>query len=189
MTKIKEFRSTDNWDEVVKRGRTAIGKSGKDREEVEVSSDLKTKLLLAEHSIIRALWIKWLWVEIPYWVTVHFKTHSLGTLQDTRTQRIKEDRGKEPQEALVEHEMACNAQAIINISRKRLCYKASKETREAWKNVIHNLYKCEPELAHVCVRECVYRGFCPELNSCGFVNISDTWRYLRRLYMEQGRGD
>lgn len=186
MTRIKDFRSTDNWDEVVNRGRTAIGKRGKRGKSVdEVNSNLKTKLLLAEHSIIRALWIKWLWVEIPYWVTVHFKTHSIGTLQDTRTQRTKEDRSNEPQGALVEHEMACNAQAMINISRKRLCERAAKETREAWEDVKMELYSIEPELAKLCVRECVYRGFCPEVESCGFVE-SNSWKYLRGLYLERG---
>ena len=26
----------------------------------------------------------------------------------------------------------------------------------------------EPELADECVPECIYRGFCPELRSCGY---------------------
>ena len=36
--------------------------------------------------------------------------------------------------------------------------------------VIEELKKSEPELASCCVPECVYRGFCPEFKSCGFVN-------------------
>jgi len=180
--KLKHFRSTDNWDEVIKRGRTAIHK---DREGGEITSALKTKLLLAEHSIIRELWIKWLWVEIPYWVTVHFKTHSLGTIQDTRTQRIKQNRGEERQGALVEHEMSANAQAMINISRKRLCNRAAVKTKQAWSTVINRLLAYEPELAKVCVPECVYRGFCPETKCCGYIN-TDMGEKEREDYRVRG---
>jgi len=44
------------------------------------------------------------------------------------------------------------------------------ETRAAWKLVIDELAKVEPELAACCVPDCVYRGFCPEFKSCGFVD-------------------
>lgn len=179
---IKDFRSTNNWDEVIKRGRTAIDK---DREVYKINSNLKTKLLLAEHSIIRELWIKWLWVDIPYWVTVHFKTHSLGTIQDTKSQRGQRNRENLPQGALVNHEMSANAQAMINISRKRLCNRAADETQEAWQGVINRLRYYEPELADLCVRECVYRGFCPEVECCGYVKTK-TFRKEREEYEIQG---
>lgn len=61
-----------------------------------------------------------------------------------------------------------NFQSFINISRKRLCNYASKETREAWKTVKDEIAKVELELAECMVRECVYRGFCPEMHSCGY---------------------
>lgn len=80
----------------------------------------------------------------------------------------------------VEYDMAAsvNAQALINISRKRLCGKASKETREAWRAVKKEMEKVDPVMASVMVPECVYRGFCPERKSCGFVN---TEAYRRML--------
>ena len=69
-------------------------------------------------------------------------------------------------------DMTCNAQAFINISRKRLCYGcASEETRFAWQLVIGALKEVDPILAEKCVPECLYRGFCPEKKrSCGYVN-------------------
>ena len=69
-------------------------------------------------------------------------------------------------------DMTCNAQAFINISRKRLCYGcASKETREAWEIVIAMLKEVDPILAEKCVPECVYRSFCPETERCcGYAN-------------------
>lgn len=68
-------------------------------------------------------------------------------------------------------DMTCNAQAFINISRKRLCIGcASKETREAWEIVIAMLKEVDPILAEKCVPECVYRGFCSETDRCcGYV--------------------
>ena len=69
-------------------------------------------------------------------------------------------------------DMTCNAQAFINISRKRLCKGcASPETRMAWEIVIEMLRKHDPILAEKCVPECLYRGFCPEIDRCcGYVN-------------------
>lgn len=76
-------------------------------------------------------------------------------------------------------DMTCNAQAFINISRKRLCSCASKETREAWQQVIEYLKTVDPVLASKCVPECVYRGFCPEFDRCcGYCN---TKAYQDRL--------
>ena len=66
------------------------------------------------------------------------------------------------------HECFANAQAIMFISRRRLCSQASPETREAWRAVVGEIAKIEPELAECCVPECVYRGFCPEFKSCGY---------------------
>jgi len=60
-----------------------------------------------------------------------------------------------------------NAQEIINISKVRLCNKAESVTRNIWKNVIEELSKIEPELAAACVPNCIYKGFCPEIKSCG----------------------
>ena len=72
---------------------------------------------------------------------------------------------------MIEHECEANAQAIINISKKRLCKQASPETRQAWQMFLDELQEYEPELYLMCVPECVYRnGFCPEFNPCGYIN-------------------
>lgn len=58
----------------------------------------------------------------------------------------------------------------INISKLRLCYKASYETRKIWMQVVEELRKIEPHLTAACVPQCIYRGFCPESKSCGKVD-------------------
>ncbi len=69
-------------------------------------------------------------------------------------------------------DLACviNAEAIINMSRKRLCAKASAETREIWEAVIEKVSECDPDLAKHCVKPCVHCGFCREAKPCGYMN-------------------
>lgn len=84
-----------------------------------------------------------------------------------------------PQGALNDMDMTCNAQAFINISRKRLCRCASPETRHAWETAMAYLKQVDPMLESVCVPECIYRGFCPEFDRCcGYVH---TEAYKKRL--------
>ena len=83
-----------------------------------------------------------------------------------------------PQGSLVNHSAEANAQALIFISRKRLCNQASEETRAAWQEVKDQVREVEPELASCMVRECVYRGFCPEMYPCGY---SKTEAYRKEL--------
>ena len=77
--------------------------------------------------------------------------------------------------------MTCNAQALISISRKRLCSCASKETREAWQQVKDEIEKIDPALSSKMVRECIYRGFCPEFDKCcGFASTDEYQRQLKQ---------
>ena len=127
--------------------------------------------MLSEHSPIRQLLIKCKMYDLKYWVSVHFVRHKYGIEHWVRTQRTDRtniDRDNLTQSNYVEHEFEANAQALINISRKRLCMSASKETREAWISVLDAIKETEPELCSVCVRECIYRGWCYEFKSCGY---------------------
>lgn len=156
------------WREVADAARTTIGKEAGNK---EPSDSWKRRMLLAEHSPIRRLLVKAKWVNLKSWVSVHFVRHWLGIVHWVRTQRSDRTgipRDDLPQGSLVEHEFEANAQAIINISRKRLCKQASPETREAWKKFVKELYTVDENLASVCVPDCVYRGHCFEYASCGY---------------------
>ncbi|MBN2302616.1 MAG: thymidylate synthase ThyX [Lentisphaerae bacterium] len=159
-----------SWREVADAARTTIGM---EKGHKEPSSQWKRNLLLSEHSPIRQLVVKWKWTNLKYWVSVHFVRHKIGIehfVSTQRTDRTGFDRDQALQSALVSHECIADAQAIINISRKRLCRQASEETRTAWTLFLDELNKVEPELHNACVPECVYRGFCPEQKSCGYVH-------------------
>ena len=158
----------DNWQDVKNATMNTIGKD----KGAYPSSDWKRRLLLSEHSPIRKLHIGWKWSDLKYWVSVHLVRHKYGIehfVSTQRTDRTGISRDEMPQNSLVNHECEANAQALINISRKRLCHCASPETRQAWQQVKSEIALVEPELASVMVKECVYRnGLCPEMFTCGY---------------------
>lgn len=172
---LKNYK--DQWQQIKDATMNTIGKNtGK-----YPTSGWKRKLLLSEHSPIRLLNINWKWINLKYWVSVHLVRHKIGIdhfVSTQRTDRTGINRDELPQGSLVNHECIANAQSLINISRKRLCNCASKETREAWKEVKAQIQIVEPELASVMVKECIYRGFCPEMFSCGY---SKTDKFTKEL--------
>jgi hypothetical protein len=156
------------WRSVADAARTTIGLESGDKEPTE---SWKRRMLLAEHSPIRKIIVNWKWWNLPYWVSTHFVRHKFGIehwVKTQRTDRTGVDRESIVQGALIDHECEANAQAIINISRKRFCMQASPETRDAWQKFLLELQKVQPELANVCVPDCIYRGWCYEYKSCGF---------------------
>jgi hypothetical protein len=182
--KVKWLKILGSWSDVKSAARSTIGKDG---ECAEPSDKWKKQIMLAEHSPIRKIKVAWKWEELPYWVSVHFVRHKFGIehfVSTQRTDRTGEDRTVKQQDAPVSHECEANLQAIINISRKRLCNKAALETRIAWKEVKKEIAKHDSVIASCMVRECVYRGFCPEMKPCGFVNTIQ-YKIERKEYIGQ----
>lgn len=168
-----------SWKDVKNACRTTINKKENDEEPSRI---WKRKILLAEHSPIRHISISAKWYDLPYWVSTHITRHKIGVEHFVRTQRTDRtgiDRNELSQGSLVEHEILINLQALINISRKRLCKLASIETREAWMSLISVLNDAEPEIVGACVRECIYRGKCTEFKSCGFSKTRIYEAYLK----------
>ena len=176
MSQITRIERVTLWKRALNAARRTIGKKPLDK---EPSDSWKAKMLLAEHSPIRLVEFDWTWSGIMQWVTTHLVRHHEGCEKMVHSQRGDrraileeynvETRNELPQGALNDMDMSANAQALINISRKRLCSCASKETREAWKQVKEAINKIDPIMAEKMVPECIYRGFCPEfMNSCGY---------------------
>lgn len=134
------------------------------------TSDWKRRILMAEHSPIRSGRLIINVYDAPSFVIGHFVRHNLGftpfvaSLRDDRADYNKVPDRNTPNNMRFDG----NFQSFINISRKRFCNCASKETRDVWKIIMDEIEKFEPELHSVCVKECVYRGFCPEMYSCKY---------------------
>ena len=186
------------WKRALNAARRTIGKEPLNK---EPSKSWRAKMLLAEHSPIRLVEFEWTWKDIMQWVTTHLVRHHEGCEKFVHTQRgdrraILDEynvssRNELPQGATNDMDMTANAQALINISRKRLCNCASKETREAWKQVQDAIREVDPVMADKMVPECIYRGFCPEfMNPCGYANTEkyqqDLKRYRSIDYDESG---
>ena len=169
--KISKLTQIASWKRALNAARRTIGKKPLDK---EPSKSWEAKMLLAEHSPIRLVEYDWSWEDIKQWVTVHLVRHHIGTEKFVHSQRedrrdLGIPRDELPQGSLNDMDMTANAQALINISRKRLCSCASLETREAWKQVKEKIAEVDPIMAEKMVPECIYRGFCPEfMHSCGY---------------------
>lgn len=198
MSKVIRMEKATLWKRALNAARRTIGKKPLDK---EPSNSWKAKMLLAEHSPIRLVEYEWTWSDIMQWVSTHLVRHHEGCEKFVHSQRgdrraILDEynvssRNELPQGATNDMDMTANAQALISISRKRLCSCASKETREAWKQVQDAIREVDPVMADKMVPECIYRGFCPEfMNPCGYANTEkyqqDLKRYRSTNYGESG---
>lgn len=141
----------------------------------EPSVKWKKKIIKAEHSPLRCLMFNIDLYDIPRFVSDHLVRHHEWCQPFVSTGRsdvLKENlpRNEQKMTDLYNTRLFLNAQEIINISKVRLCNKAELPTRQVWQTVIEELRKIEPELANACVPTCFYRGFCPEIKSCGLAN-------------------
>lgn len=163
-------RLDNDWRYILNACRNTVNK-GNSKKDV-VSNHFKQSIMIAEHSPIRDWRVAWKWEGIPSWVSVHFCRHWLGFLHFVSTQRTDRtgvDRNKKPQDTPVNMKCEANAQALINIGKVRLCYKAAPETRQYMEDVKATLYDInEGEVANVIVPSCIYRCGCPEMGSCGY---------------------
>ena len=156
----------DMWQAIKDATMTTIGKdTGK-----YPDSEWKRRILMAEHSPIRIGKIIVKIYDAPQFVHGHLVRHSQGVTPFVSTLRSdRNDYNEVPNRyTLQSASYDFNFQSFINISRKRECSCASYETRFVWGKVLEAIKDLEPELYSVCVKECVYRGFCPEMFSCNY---------------------
>lgn len=159
-----------DWEEVVNDCRATVGKEALGK---EPSVAFKKSVLLAEHSPIRDIQVKWRWRGIKSWVATHWVRHKWECFVKTqRTDRTGVDRDTLPQAAPVDFTGDANVQSLIDTMRKRLCRQASTETRAYAEDLKVALYERESEISDVLVPNCVYRCGCPEMSACGY------WEWL-----------
>ena len=166
-----EIIQETGWRRALNAARRTIGKGEIDK---EPSDSWKARMLLAEHSPIKLVEYCIKFKRLRQWVGVHLLRHGflLPFIHSQREDRRDLDcpRDELPQGTPNDQDFVVNAQTLINISRKRLCRCASKETREAWEAVKKEMKNVDPVMASKMVPNCVYSGFCRELNCCGYCN-------------------
>ena len=178
-----EIQRVTSWTDVLNAARFTQRKEPRSE---EPSVAWKKKIIKAEHSPLRCLMFNIDFYDIPNYVSVHLVRH-VHAQPFVSTSRPDIDGKQIPREEQkksdpVNMRLFLNAQEIINISKVRLCNKAESETRKIWRQVVEELRKIEPELANACVRNCLYRGFCPEFKSCGYED-SEVFSQKRNDYI------
>ena len=166
-----EIQRVTSWKDVLNAARFTQRKQPLDK---EPSTKFKKNIIKAEHSPLRCLMFNIDFYDIPRYVSDHLvrHVHAQPFVSTGRSDVLKENPPREEQRMtdLYNMRLFLNAQEIIAISRVRLCTKAEKETRRIWGEVISQLRDIEPELAAACVPNCIYRGHCPEIQSCGMAD-------------------
>ena len=136
------------------------------------TSKWKLKTCYAGHSILRDLMFSIKIEDVESFIISHLIRHKREYTQPY-VQTLREDLTGIPNESVTRLtkngvKFILNAKSIIDISRVRLCNKASIETILVWKEVLKELEKIEPELTSICVPQCVEKGMCTEYKTCGF---------------------
>lgn len=168
---VRVERVTD-WPLVKRLALATIGRKAIEGKPIDRKWVLK--MLLAKHSPLRGLQFL-ITMKIPYWVSVHLVRHKIGIEHFVTTQRDDRTmatvpRSQKPQGAMVEHVALVNAQAILEISDRRLCFEASTETQLSWATVKTEIAKIEPQMAALMTPPCVKQGVCTEWTDCGYMN-------------------
>lgn len=146
----------------------------------------------ARHSPIRARIFKVALDAIPTCVSVHFVRHKVGVEHFVSSNRP--DRGGDSEAdrwTPVKHDMIVNANALIEMAERRLCYKAMDATREVFEAIRYAIGHICPETANVMVPACVRQGgMCFEHPTCGRVDAQwdSYWPQLHPYVSSIARG-
>jgi hypothetical protein len=141
---------------------------------------------ILEHSPIRTEEYCIEMKNIPTFVSVHMIRHKIAC--EHFVQSMRNDRGgndKEDRWTPVLHTMFLNAEALINIARKRLCNASHEETIYIMKMIKQEVIRKNHDLGQMLVPNCVYRnGLCKEIHKpCGQKNkIMKEYAYYKELF-------
>lgn len=181
---IKAIPVPGGWQRAVNAARLTQGKTPIDH---EPSDKWKKRALVSEHSVIRLVEYDIVIEDVPSYVVVHLVRHFMGVVPFVSSSRPDitgqpvtrhEQRKDDP----VTVQFSANAQALINMSDRRLCNKAEAETRKTWFGVKKAISLVDPIMAEVMQPRCVLRnGFCGEQKPCGFCH-SDKFFKARDEY-------
>lgn len=199
------------WNRALNEARATSGMKPLDK---EPSEEWKKMSLMAEHSHIKLVEYTIRFSDLRQWVGVHLLRHPfvLPFIHSQRVDRrediealtdkvvsILEDDIKNSQDfnrrdylfqgQPNDQDFVVNAQTLINISRKRLCSCASKETREAWQLAKDAIAEVDPIVVKFMVPNCIYRGFCPERFCCGKALTNKYKEELNEYRNLIGRGE
>lgn len=151
----------------------------------EPSEEWKRKLIRSRHSPLRMIQFL-IESEAQGFVVNHITRHTYQAPQPyvatSRTDTLGTSE-RPPDTETKPYALYLNADALIEMAEYRLCYKASKETREQTLNILMEVYKSEPLLVEYCEPSCVKHGRCNEFKPCGYMNTPE-YKLFRTEWLE-----
>ena len=162
------------WENALSAARFTVGKETKSA--TIPSFEWKMELCRAEHSPLREVVYRIECHDMPWRVLWHLVRHHVGIEKYVRTSRP--DRRPDATTDLYDVIFTINAQAVIQISRLRLCNAAWKETVKSWKQILAAINDIDPSVPSWCCPRCVQMGACPERKCCNFIHTDgyEEWR-------------
>lgn len=135
----------------------------------EPSDKFKRDLVRCEHSPLRVLMYKVTMKGIPSASSVHYVRHAKFAEHFVSSNRADRNGGKTDitRWSPVNHIMVTNAQELITMSHRRLCHKASNETRWIMQLIRREVKKIDPIVGAYMIPMCLYLGGgCREIVPC-----------------------
>jgi hypothetical protein len=160
------------------------------------SLDAWYTMLISEHSSHRAVKYRIYVEDIPFYTHVHLVRHHVGFEPHVYSQRddngIQETTPRDdyPQGTLISMFFDANVQAILNISRKRLCHKAHRTAQQFVQKLKYSLIYTGDDydkmLGKLLLQPCSwFPGICQEPEPCGRVaNVTKLADMHRNLLNE-----
>lgn len=178
-TTIKEFNV--NWLAIKNACRQTVSMGDS---ELEPSSEWKRKLLLCRHSPLRLGNVLWKSEDVLFYVMGHIVRHNVGCtpfVSTSREDRTGVSREERKQTDLVDMQMVANIEALLNISERRLCFCADKNTIAYWQSVLDAIKEYDSDIFWACVPQCIRCGSCIEpFSNCKFYE-----NFSKNLTLEQ----
>lgn len=163
---LLEYPDNYAWEQVKFR---AIVTAGKKVLKTPPSEEWKYKILRARHSPIRYMRFCFFIEDIPYWVTGHLcrHVHAQPYVGSQRNDRQNEyDRNAARQDTPVNMVWDITGEEMMQIANKRLCRKASPETKAVVEEMCRQVISVCPEFEPFLVPMCAYVGECKEMYPC-----------------------
>lgn len=127
--KTEILKIKGDWVEVASDCRSTVGKPPLDH---EPSVDFKKKILIAEHSPIRDISVKWTWHGIKSWVATHWSRHKFEKyIKSQRSDRTGIPRDKLPQDAPVDFTGEANVQSLTLTPCASACAASPRQRRDS----------------------------------------------------------
>lgn len=181
-----EIKQVTPWKRALDAARWTVHKDPSDK---EPSDEWKKKILLAEHSPIRLVEYDIKLKDVPNKVVNHLVRHVIGIEKFVATHRCDRTNFKDEdvnRTTPTDVWFSVNAQALKNISYKRLCMCAEKETREVWQLIKDGMATIDPIMFDKMVPQCIlHHGHCPELKPCGFCKTAKAQEMIKKYWNEK----